>query len=49
MFIILENIIFGLFNYGLFLGVVKEIVDNLLVKFGLEKYVNCFVYEFLGG
>ena len=46
---ILENITFGPLNYGLSLGAAKEIADNLLVKFGLEKYANRSVYELSGG
>ena len=46
---ILENITFGPLNYGLSLGAAKEIADNLLVKFGLEKYAHRSVYELSGG
>ena len=46
---ILENITFGPLNYGLSLGAAKEIADNLLVKFGLERYANRSVYELSGG
>ena len=46
---ILEDITFGPLNYGLSLGAAKEIADNLLVKFGLEKYAHRSVYELSGG
>ncbi|MGK7922036.1 MAG: energy-coupling factor ABC transporter ATP-binding protein [Trichodesmium sp.] len=46
---ILEDITFGPLNYGLSLENATEIAHNLLVKFGLEKYVNRSVYELSGG
>ena len=46
---ILEDITFGPLNYGLSLETAKEIAENLLVKFGLEKYANRSVYELSGG
>ncbi|MCL2933920.1 MAG: energy-coupling factor ABC transporter ATP-binding protein [Trichodesmium sp. MAG_R03] len=46
---ILEDITFGPLNYGLSLESAKKIAENLLVKFGLEKYANRSVYKLSGG
>ncbi|MDE5069945.1 MAG: ABC transporter ATP-binding protein [Trichodesmium sp. St16_bin4-tuft] len=46
---ILEDITFGPLNYGLPLETAKEVAQNLLVKFGLEKYAHRSVYELSGG
>lgn len=46
---ILEDITFGPLNYGLSPEIATEIAQNLLVKFGLEKYANRSVYELSGG
>ena len=46
---ILEDITFGPLNYGLSLEIATEIAQNLLVKFGLEKYANRSVYQLSGG
>ncbi|MDJ0553547.1 MAG: ABC transporter ATP-binding protein [Microcoleaceae cyanobacterium MO_207.B10] len=46
---ILEDITFGPLNYGLSLENATDIANNLLEKFGLEKYANRSVYELSGG
>ncbi|MEB3342729.1 ABC transporter ATP-binding protein [Okeania sp.] len=46
---ILEDITFGPLNYGLSPENATEIAENLLVRFGLEKYANRSVYELSGG